>query len=132
MAYCQYCLEKVSPLAKVCPHCGEPDPYDPDYSYSSSSSSARQPTLYEKNQPLFWMLLTLGGVIAAGIGWLMVTSAAAFSLVWWLGVILLIGGVICLIPAVFMIGYIAFWIAVGLLALAVFVAIVNYFVQHPY
>jgi Pretoxin HINT domain/zinc-ribbon domain len=29
MATCKYCGEKVSPNAKACPHCGEPDPCFP-------------------------------------------------------------------------------------------------------
>jgi hypothetical protein len=79
---------------------------------------------------LIW--LTLGGLAAAGLGWLMLTGAATFSLVWWIGVALLVGGVGCLLPAG-EVALVTFMVVFGvLLVLAVLIEIIKYFGKHVY
>ena len=78
------------------------------------------------------MWLTLGGGGAASLGWLMVTQAATFSLVWCIGGLLLVGGVICLIPAAFIIGGYALYGIAILVIIAAIVVIVYYFAQNLY
>lgn len=79
---------------------------------------------------LVW--LTLGGASAVLIGWQMVDAAATWSLVWWLGGLFILGGCVCLLPLALTAAVITFWIFVALVVIAILIAIVEYFIEHPY
>lgn len=79
---------------------------------------------------------TLGGVAALGFGWVLVSFAATFSFVWWVGVLVMIGGVVYVAKGAFLAIQFAvsafIIIIVVLIALAIIFSLLGYFLQHPY
>ncbi len=98
-------------------------------------SEQRTPTSYESQStgthpaPNAWSgLKFLGGSgLCLALGIYLMNLASTFSLVWFIGLLLVLAGIPILIAA----GVLVFWLLVALALLALLALIVSYFIQHP-
>lgn len=124
----------------MCPKCdtesydhigdiGEETSYS-DYSSSDSSSESKENSWIDALAPI-WMP-TVGGVILTPLGWILMSAAATWSFAWFVGLLMFLGGCLCLIPAAMILGVVTIVIFIVCIVLAILLAIIGYFVEHPY
>lgn len=101
--------------------------------YSSNSQRTSTPATPSTvdSRDLSTYYLVFGGLAYAGVvwgAWELMDHVARFSFVWWLCILALLAG----IPLYMAVAYVAFWLAVAAIAIAIIVSLIQYFFQNPY
>ena len=60
-------------------------------------------------------MLPIGGAITAALGVLAAISASTFSVEWWVGLIMVIVGAVCILPALMTLSFVTFSILLVIL-----------------
>ena len=108
-------------------------------SYSSGSSSGDGDFGDFFTSPIKLTIISAVGALFIYLGWLGLTSASTFSLVWFLSLISVLGGFICLVPVLIWSGFILFFLLkvvavlfVAWIALVIIFNVVKYFWNNLY